>query len=219
VPAPKPTVGGYDISWPQCNNPYPANPAFGIVSASDGLAYSDNRCLASEYAWAAGAARPPGFYMNTADPGSQSVHWTTPGPRACGGSSDDLGCAYNYGWNAADHAFAYAAAQTTGTATTVWWLDIETSNTWSANTAANNADITGMIDYFQAKLLTVGVYSTKFQWTQITGGLALAVPNWVAGATSSSQAASWCSGAYSFTGGPVSVVQYPAGSFDGDVAC
>jgi len=219
VPAPKPTAGGYDISWPQCNNPYPANPAFGIVSASDGVAYSDNPCLASEYVWAAGAPRAPGFYMNTADPGSQSTHWTSPGPKSCGGSSDDLGCSYNYGWNAADHAFAYAARQTTGTPTTAWWLDIETSNTWSTNTAANNADISGMVDYFHGKSLTVGVYSTKFQWTQITGGLSLAVPNWVAGATSSTQAASWCSGAYSFTGGPVSVVQYPAGSFDGDVAC
>lgn len=219
VPAPKPTASGYDISWPQCNNLYPANPAFGIVSASNGLAYSDNPCLASEYAWAAGAARAPGFYMNTADPGSQSLHWTTPGPKACGGSSDDLGCAYNYGWNAADYAFAYAANQTTGSPTAAWWLDIETSNTWSTNTAANNSDINGMIDYFHAKFLTVGVYSTRFQWTQITGGLTLAVPNWVAGATSSSQAASWCSGGYSFTGGPVTVVQYPAGSFDGDVAC
>jgi hypothetical protein len=219
LPAPKPTAGGYDISWPQCGKSYPANPAFGIVSASNGLAYSDNPCLAGEYAWAAAATRPPGFYMNTADPGSQSVHWTTPGPRACTGSSDDLGCAYNYGWNAAAEAFAYAGAQTGGTATAAWWLDIETSNTWSTNAAANNADINGMVDYFHARSSTVGVYSTRFQWNQITGGSVLAVPNWVAGASSAAQASSWCAAAYSFTGGPVAVVQYPAGSFDGDVAC
>ena len=188
------------------------------MSASDGLAYSDNPCLASEYAWAAAAPRPAGFYMNTADPGSGSTHWTTPGPQSCSGGSDDLGCAYNYGWNAADHAFSYASAQTNG-ATKAWWLDIETANTWSTNTAANNADIQGMVDYFHSKALTVGVYSTRSQWTQITGGLSLAVPNWLAGASSASQASSWCSTALSITGGQVSLVQYPAGSFDGDVAC
>ena len=183
------------------------------------MAYSDNPCLASEYTWAAGASRRPGFYLNTADPGSQSVHWATPGPKACGGTSDDLGCAYNYGWNAADHAFLYANTQTSAAATTAWWLDIETSNTWSTNVSANRADIQAMVDYFQAKSVPVGIYSTSVQWTQITSGMTLAVPNWVAGASSSSQASSWCSPAHSFTGGPVSVVQYPAGSFDGDAAC
>jgi hypothetical protein len=28
-----------------------------------------------------------------------------------------------------------------------------------------------------------------------------------------------CDSAHSFTGGPVTLVQYPAGSFDGDFAC
>jgi hypothetical protein len=216
---PPPAAGGYDISWPQCNKAYPANPVFGIVGASDGLAYSDNPCLASEYGWAARAPRAPAYYINTADPGSQSSHWTAPGPKPCGGTSDDLGCAYNYGWNAADHAFTYANAQTAAASTRAWWLDIETSNTWSTNVSANRADIQGMVDYFSSKAVSVGIYSTQAQWTQITSGLTLAVPNWVAGASSSSQAATWCSPSHSFTGGAVSVVQYPAGSFDGDFAC
>lgn len=67
-------------------------------------------------------------------------------------AADDLGCACNYGWNAAAHA--------------------------------------------------------------------LAVPNWVAGASSAAQARSWCTlGTKSFTGGPVALVQYPAGAYDGDIAC
>ncbi|HEX3541199.1 MAG TPA: hypothetical protein VHT75_12255 [Acidimicrobiales bacterium] len=213
------TPGGYDISWPQCGTSYPTNPAFGIVGASNGLAYSDNPCLASEYAWAAMAARAPAFYVNTADPGSQSTHWTTPGPKSCGGSSTDLGCAYNYGWNAVAHALAYAAAQTAGATSDAWWLDIETANTWSTVTAVNNADIGGMVDYFHSRSLTVGVYSTSYQWGQITGGASLAVPDWVAGASSVSQASSWCTPSYSFTGGAVRLVQYPSGSFDGNVAC
>jgi hypothetical protein len=76
-----------------------------------------------------------------------------------------------------------------------------------------------MVDYFQAKSVTVGIYSTSAQWTQITPGTTLAVPNWVAGASSTSQASTWCSPTHSFTGRPVSVVQYPAGSFDRDAAC
>ncbi len=37
------------------------------------------------YDWPSVANAAPGFYMNTADPGSQSTHWTTPGPKSCGG--------------------------------------------------------------------------------------------------------------------------------------
>ena len=214
---PPPTGGGYDISWPQCSRAYPTTPTFGIVGVGDGLAYSDNPCLASEYAWAKAAPRPPALYMNTANPGAQSLHWTTPGPKPCTGSSDDLGCAYNYGWNAAGHAFAYATARAATDG--VWWLDVEIANTWSTNLAANNADIQGMIDYLYAQSRAVGVYSTAFQWHQITGGKSLAVPNWIAGATTSAQAASWCLPSRSFTGGPVAVVQYPAGAYNGDVAC
>ncbi|MGH9126492.1 MAG: hypothetical protein ACRDZ8_17455 [Acidimicrobiales bacterium] len=218
VPGGGPTTGGYDISWPQCSAAFPAHPAFGIVGASDGLAFSDNPCLASEYRWAAGASRPAALYLNTADPGSASTHWNAPGPKACSGSSDDVGCAFNYGWNAAGHAFAYAGTQG-ASPSAPWWLDVETANTWSTNTAANDADIQGMVDYFGSRAVTVGVYSTAFQWGQITGGVSLTVPNWLAGATSGSQASGWCSSAQSSTGGPVRVVQYPSGSFDGDVSC
>jgi hypothetical protein len=216
-PGTTPTIGGYDIAWPQCSKPVPPSPAFGIVGVSNGLAFSDNPCLAAEYAWASSATRAPAVYMNTADPGPQSTRWTLPGPKACSGASDDLGCVYNYGWNAAAHAFAYATAQ--GANPSAWWLDIETANTWSTNLAANVADIQGMVDYLRGQGRTVGVYSTRYQWGQITGGLSLAVPNWVAGASKQSQAVSWCTPSKSFTGGPVALVQYPAGTYDGDVPC
>jgi hypothetical protein len=213
------TAGGYDISWPQCGGAFPSNPVFGIVGVSDGRPYFDNPCLASEYTWARNAPRSPGLYMSTADPGAQSVHWSTPGPKPCGGSSDDTGCAYNYGWNAADHAWTYATQQIGTSPTVGWWLDIETGNTWSTNIAPNNADIAGMIDYFHAKSSTVGIYSTPSQWTQITGGESLSVPNWRPEASSAAQALTWCSPSYSVTGGPVALVQYLAGSSDGDAAC
>jgi hypothetical protein len=85
--------------------------------------------------------------------------------------------------------------------------------------ALNNADIHGMVDFFAGRSVTVGIYSTGFQWNQITGGLALGVPNWLAGATSTAQAVSWCTTAKSFTGGRVAMVQYAPGTVDTDVAC
>jgi opacity protein-like surface antigen len=212
---------GYDISWPQCGGPFPDNPAFAIVGVSSGLAFHDNPCLAEEFAWAAGAPSEPAFYFNTANPGAQSSHWTDPGPKPCAGDSDDLGCAYNYGYNAAGHAFAYAMAQTGGAAGHGWWLDVETSNTWSANPDVNVANVEGMLDYLGAQPgVSTGIYSTKRQWNQITGGASFPlVPNWVAGAGDADEARDLCDPASSFTGGAVELVQYPAGPYNADHAC
>ena len=67
---------GYDISWPQCGGPYPADPAFGIVGVNKGIVYSANPCLASELIWAGGTSA--GLYANTANPGpALSSHWPT----------------------------------------------------------------------------------------------------------------------------------------------
>jgi hypothetical protein len=221
VSSPPQSSDGYDISWPQCGGTFPDGPAFGIVGVSSGLAFHDNQCLAEEFAWAAGAPSAPAFYFNTANPGAESSHWTDPGPNPCGGDSADLGCAYNYGYNAASHAFAYAMAQTGSAAGHSWWLDIETSNTWSANPDVNVADIEGMLEYLRAQPgVSTGIYSTKQQWNQITNGASFPlVPNWLAGAGDADEAGNFCDSAYSFTGGPVTMAQYPAGAFNADRAC
>lgn len=212
---------GYDISFPQCGGPYPPDPAFGIVGVSGGRAFDDNPCLADQYRWAQAAPGRPALYVNTGNPGTLSAHWGERGPKPCDGSSEDLGCAYNYGWNAARHAFAYARSQI-GRARVTWWLDVETTNSWSrTNLAANLADITGAIDFLRSrKRVTVGIYSTRYQWGQITGGASLpSVPNWVAGARDANEAASFCDPQHSFTGGPVLLVQFPDNRFNGDLAC
>jgi hypothetical protein len=66
--------------------------------------------------------------------------------------------------------------------------------------------------------VVVGIYSTKYQWTKITGGAQLAVPNWIAGARDLAEAKSRCSPAWSATGGPVVLNQFVAG-FDTNYAC
>src|SRR5262249_40663167 len=67
------------------------------------------------------------FYANAANLGAKGVYGTDPGPRACSGTSDDRGCAYNYGYTAARHGFEYTAAKTDAAAGKAWWLDIETA--------------------------------------------------------------------------------------------
>lgn len=217
--APRPPTTGYDVSYPQCGGALPANPAFGIVGVGDGRPYGDNPCLASQYAWAARAAKPAAFYMNTANPGTAStrVDWYgQAGPKPCS-PADEAGCAYDYGYNAAQWAFSHAQAQTGAAAAAAWWLDVETSNSWSTDASLNLADLQGSLDYLAAQGVAAGIYSTGSQWGAITGGAAMPVPNWVAGAANAKRAPALCSA--SFTGGPVRLVQYPSGGFDADCAC
>ncbi len=215
---------GYDISFPQCPSSLPRGGSFGIVGVTDGLPWSANPCLASQYRWASSLPSPASFYTNTANPGPSSPHWGLTGPGTCVDktSNADTGCAYNYGWNAAEQAFGVAANATSATiaASLNWWLDVETANSWNGTTAANVAAIQGYLGYLQAQHVPlVGIYSTSSQWSTITGGSNMpAVPNWLPGATSAKTAATYC-GTTGFTGGPVRLVQYPSGRFDGDYAC
>lgn len=86
----------------------------------------------------------------------------------------------------------------------------------------DTASVQGAIDYLASLGATVGVYSTAYQWGQITGGAALnvSVPDWVAGAADATQAAAYCTG-QSFTGpGAVTALtQYQSGGFDVDHPC
>jgi len=222
APKPGPTAG-YDVSYPQCGGSLPDKAAFGIVGVSDGLAYGQNPCLAPEYAWALKSPRTPAFYMNTGNPGSAStrVRWyEQTGPESCS-VDHEAGCAYDYGYNGAQQAFNYAASQTSlGAATSAtWWLDVETANSWSSDSALNRVDIQGSIDFLRSVVTVVGIYSTSFQWGQITNGeqLGAEVPNWLAGALNAKRAPGLCSS--SFTGGKVLLVQYPSGAFDAEYAC
>jgi hypothetical protein len=212
---------GNDISWPQCGQPLPAQPAFAIVGVNDGRPETNNPCLAAEYRWAA-ASGPPALYMNTANPGRQSPGWyRRHSPDASCAPGRDVACAYNYGYSAARAAFAYANAKGPAGLGHTWWLDVETSNSWSGTDLASNvADITGALGYLRARSAVVGIYSTRFQWGVITGGAQFPeLANWVPGAGSATQAATFCSPSYSFSGGPVLITQYVSQGFDYDYAC
>ncbi|MEO8104822.1 MAG: hypothetical protein ABI602_00600 [Candidatus Saccharibacteria bacterium] len=230
------TLLGNDISWPQCNKTLPKGQAFGIVGVNGGLANNTNPCLATQLAWAArstGTTGQPrvGLYVNTANPGFTGSWWptsdtyrgdivTNPYGTCTGG--DDVACAYMYGY-----AKAYDDVTDRGVTnptTYRWWLDVETINSWEANTAANAADLEGMTAYFQSIGASVGLYSTSYQWGHIVGQVSdtsnlTNLKSWLPGARSANSAKANCSAAPLTAGSTVTLTQYVSGSLDYDYSC
>ena len=226
-----PKLRGYDISYPQCGGAYPTNVAFAIVGVNGGRVFSSNPCLADQLRWGGDAAAE--VYINTGNPGPElSSFWpigqTT--PRVCSAANPDTAdCAYDYGWNAAQHSYqtleaAYAARGISANPNaTAWWLDVETSNSWRENTALNVAALQGEADYLKSRGVTrIGFYSTTVQWGEITGGTKVfsPLPSWGAGAPSEKVANNLCATTTtSFTGGRLAMVQYIYQGFDANVRC
>ncbi len=201
---------GVDVSYPNCSAKIPSV-AFGVVGVTGGLVYSQNPCLAAE----ASHFKNLSLYANTglnADPTGSAYY-----RQAQVGCNGDVYCAaYNYGYNAGVAALAYANSQ--GVHAAMWWLDVETGNTWNSDTLQNRKSLQGERDALVAAGATVGAYSTTLQWNGITGSWLNSWPNW--GATTwrtASQAAKYCTG-HQFTGGPTYLIQY-SGRLDQDYAC
>jgi hypothetical protein len=221
---------GFDISYPQCGAAYPSNPLFGIVGVNSGKVFSANACLASEIAWAGGAAGQ--LYANTGNPGpALSKFWPSgqTSPRYCDPANlDTADCAYDYGYNAAQHSYATASAAyaqlglTANPSVTRWWLDVETENSWRSDTSLNVAALQGEVAYLRdtAGVTRIGFYSTQYQWNTITSGTSAfnANPSWVAGASSLKAARDRCSLA-AFTGNVNVYTQYPYQGFDANYVC
>lgn len=175
---------------------------------------------------------PDGTDSNTPVGGSSSqVAVPVPSYGACSGSND-AGCAYVYGWAKAYEDFNHRGVP--APTSQLWWFDVETTNSWETPGStyptaytSNIADLQGMADFFTSSGAAIGIYSTGYQWGQITGGTAslgssdpfYRVPDWVAGASASS-AASFCAASYAFTAGStVAVTQYVSRRLDYDHSC
>ena len=200
----EPGSTGFDISWPQCGGSYPAaDHPVAIVGVNDGRAMTDNPCFGSEWAW---AGNRPSVYLNTNAP---PADYSAPGctTTSCTGHA--------YGVAAA--AYAMQAVKANSALPIMWWLDVETKNTWPQDPAANTAVIQGFVDELSSAGLTVGVYSTPYQWGVITGGAAFGLPLWEAGAPQNDPG-SYCTG-HPFAGGRAWLAQTVAGGFDNDIAC
>ena len=218
------------------------NPCLGEYNG--GLATSE-----LHWAWGStGASKMPkaALYVNTADPAPGVADWPkdnidphgvseAPGTQnadpygSCDGS-DSSACAWQYGWDRAvqDVDWLQAAATQVSVASAAsayrWWLDVETGNSWETGTiglANNVADLQGMVAAFASVGASTGIYSTTYQWGQITGGSRAGnlngLSDWIPGARTLSGARSNCTPA-GFTG-VVTITQWFGKPYDGDWAC
>ncbi|MHB8913724.1 MAG: hypothetical protein ACYC4I_01805 [Minisyncoccota bacterium] len=234
---------GYDISFN--TKAYPVTPfGFAVVGVTGGRAFVDNARLASEFSWSHfSSSITPTVYLNMNAPYGSTVAGHIGSPRACPGittASSVVGAAngepsacegYNYGYNAAAHAYAYATKN--DISSRLWWLDIEDANSWSPDPAVNDATIQGAIDYLNMQGTRVGIYSVPYMWktiagagfipTQIIGGNTVSIPTWFpVGIKSQVGAINSCLTSMSFIkGSPVWIIQYEADStsVDQNIAC
>ena len=215
---------GYDISWPQCpdqSNDIPsASAAVSVVGVNGGAAFNHNDCLPAEAAWGRGGGLT--LYMNINSPFVNDPTQGATGPAGTCAPADSNCMAYNYGYNAAQDAWAYAAGQ--GVASPMWWLDVEGpagsgNPLWSSNTAANDQVVAGALAALTGLGAEPGIYSTITQWDEIAGSsYAPDVPVWRAGAGSIGGAQNLCTA--SFTSGETWLVQYGSPNpVDNDYAC
>jgi hypothetical protein len=245
---------GYDISWPQCGKRLPKGQAFGIVGVNGGTAANTNPCLADQLTWAnksvGGTAQPKvQLYVNTANPGevidqvstwpisnTDKTGFTTENPYGECTGNNDRACSWQYGWNRAVEAnidrFAPAAREAginQAASAYVWWLDVETMNTWQSGSedalARNTATLEGMTSYFNSRGATVGLYSTAVQWGEITGTAIGAdsnlngLDNWRPSGASLENAKANCSVPPLTSGGIISLTQYVQRNLDHNYSC
>ncbi len=205
---------GYDVSYPQCPGTVSPGGAFGIVGVNAGRPFTYNSCLANEYG-AAPTSPAHSLYINAAYSGAYrrniSSNCSSLSSGIAGTSAEQQ--AWAIGCSEAETSLGYASRRG-ATTVAMWWLDVETGNSWStSNRSLNQNAIQGAISRLGQSGLPVGVYSTASMWTTITGG----------NFTPTGLAADWvaagdCS-APGFTNSPVWLVQSVVGGVDRDYAC
>jgi hypothetical protein len=229
-----PGIIGYDLSSHTYNYPQlPFN--FAVVGVTGGKAFVHNSRIASEYSWAEFGSTRPTMYMNLNAPYGTTVAGHISTPKTCPASTlstEPTACeGYNYGYNAAVDAFAYA--QNNSATSALWWLDIEEANSWSNDTSVNDATIQGAIDYLNTQNIRVGIYSATSMWGDIAGasfvpsqtmnGASVSTPTWFPiGIANLVKATNTCVTGSSFIpGSPIWLLQYEANStaVDQNYAC
>ncbi|MDE2021337.1 MAG: hypothetical protein KGI71_00150 [Patescibacteria group bacterium] len=226
---------GFDLSYNTLS--YPADRfSFGIAGVSGGKAFVHNDRLVSEYSWTHFGTVPATVYMNLNAPYGSTVAGNIATPKSCPAhaatSAEPTACeGYNYGYNAAKDAYAYAKNH--NVTSPLWWIDIEEANSWSPDTLVNDATIQGAIDYLNTQGARAGIYSVAHMWSDIAGsgfvptqtinGQTVSIPTWMPiGISNLVSAINVCATGASFvSGSPIWIVQYVASStaIDQNVAC
>lgn len=230
---------GNDISWPQCGGSLPSPPAFAIVGVNGGRPDTVNPCLSIQLAWAdrsSDAARgiPAAVYVNTAATGPVESLWWPAGNiyqgkdvtnpyGMCDGTASPA-CAYVHGYAMAFNDVVVLKQAGDGVVRHMWWLDVETGNSWLWDQAANAAELEGMAAYLESTGAEVGIYSTAYQFGEIVGGInpgsnLARLRSWLAGAESTSTAQELCGAAPLTPGGAVALTQFTDGDLDYNYRC
>ena len=177
---------------------------------------------------------------------SEAPGSTYPDPYGpCTPGSNSPACAWQYGWNRAIQDMLWLIATPTAAGVSNlpsaywWWLDVETGNTWesgSSGLANNVADLAGMVAALGNTSETtpagvqlgdapeVGIYSTSYQWGQITSSSAIGygdligLRDWIPGARTLSAAQANCS-LRGFTTTAPTITQWFGKPYDGDFVC
>jgi len=191
---------GYDVSYPQCPGTQAPAGSFGIIGVNDGRPFTLNPCFGTEYGGAANSV-----YINTGYAKTYRSKITSGCSAASGGNQ-----AWAIGCSEAEYSLSNVRVNPS-----MWWLDVETANSWSSgNLAPNRSAIQGAIERLKSTG-PVGVYSTATAWGRITGGNF--VPSDVAGDW---LPAASCSGALPFMPGTtVWLTQVTTNNVDVDTAC
>ncbi len=192
-----------DLSWPNCGESISKLTPSGIVGVNGGLDFRPNPCLPAETQLFHNSYA---LYLNTGYPGRSYGLRFKDDPRKCQ-SNNDLCLAYNYGYNAALYSLNYANRQNAHSF--VWWLDVETDNSWTTDYNQNRRSLEGMIAAIKGSTLmpTIGFYSYPGQWQQITKSWKNKYPDWLASASvKQSVAIKYCSN--TFTAGSTWLAQY-----------
>ena len=214
VTAYRPDALGYDVSWPQCGRPLPAETGeVAVVGVNNGHMYSRNPCLGEQAEWAGKALS---LYVNVDGLPNDATSGLAGPAGVC--VATDIRCrSYNYGRNSVAYDEAYVKHY--GLSSPIWWLDVEMEPIWRATDVASNADvIRGVIDGLRAHGRAVGIYSTNYQWGVIAGGYQPRTPTWVAGASTLAEAQAYCAPSHAFGGGLTWLSQWTT-DFDHDYVC
>ena len=191
---------GYDVSYPQCPGTSAPAGSFGIIGVNGGRPFTLNPCFGAEYSGNANSA-----YINTGYAKAYRSDITAGCSAASGGNQ-----AWAIGCSEAEYSLHNVAVTPS-----MWWLDVETANSWSSgNLAPNRSTIQGAYDRFKS-IGFAGVYSTPSAWSRITGGRF--VPDVAAGDW---QPAATCTGVVPFMPGTrVWLTQVTTNNVDVDTAC
>ena len=128
---------GFDASFPQCAWSRPPPGEFGIVGLNNGRPFTVNPCVRRLYGWAAERGTPA-IYMNVAFSPSYARHVTAYCEAAVPATLQRkrIRLAWAAGCSESSHALAHAPGPASR-----WWLDVETANSWSRNSAVNRIAI------------------------------------------------------------------------------